>query len=257
MYSQRKAKLPSSPLTASGMQMLAGSLVTAIEAVVAGEPANFHPESITPASIAAVVYLVIFGSMVAYTAYAWLLRNAPLSLIGTYAYVNPVVAVGLGTIFLHEEISPRTIIGSVVILAAVAIVITARARLQGPSAAASSDEVGTAGRRKRLGLGASGSRRRRRRQSLEALRGERRAAQRPVLAVAEQVVGLDQRVQLAGALVDDRRLGVAQVALDRVLVRVAVRAVDLDRVERGLARRDRWRTTWPATSRACCAGRGS
>ncbi len=145
MYSQRKATLPSSPLTASGMQMLAGSLVTAIEGVIAGEPANFHPESITPASIAAVVYLVIFGSMVAYTAYAWLLRNAPLSLISTYAYVNPVVAVGLGTIFLHEEISPRTIIGSVVILAAVAIVITARARLQGPSAAASSDEVGQPG----------------------------------------------------------------------------------------------------------------
>ena len=65
-------------------------------------------------------------------------------------------------------------------------------------------------------------------------RRERRAAEWLVLAVAEQVVGLDQRVQLAGALVDDRGLGVAQVARDGILVRVAVGAVDLDRVERGL-----------------------
>jgi drug/metabolite transporter (DMT)-like permease len=133
MYSARKAKLPPSPLTASGLQMLAGSLVCGIESVLFGEPATFHPEAITPASAIAVVYLIIFGSMVAYTAYAWLLRNAPLSLIGTYAYVNPVVAVALGTIFLHEEISPRTIIGAGVIIVAVAIIVSARARLSAPA----------------------------------------------------------------------------------------------------------------------------
>ncbi len=129
IYSARKAKLPTSPLTASGLQMLAGAGVTFIEALVINEPASFNPEQISMASILAVVYLVVFGSMVAFTTYAWLLRNAPLSLVGTYAYVNPVVAVALGTIFLAEPISLRTIIASGIILTAVAIIVTARGRL--------------------------------------------------------------------------------------------------------------------------------
>ena len=131
MYSQRKASLPPSPLTASGMQMLAGSLVCAIEGIATGEPARFHPEQISFASLAAFVYLIIFGSMVAYTAYGWLLRHAPLSIIGTYAYVNPVVAVALGTLFLGEPITPRTIFASGIIIVAVAIIVSARARLSG------------------------------------------------------------------------------------------------------------------------------
>lgn len=139
IYSVQRAKLPPSPLTASGLQMLAGAAVTGMESLIVGEPATFDPGSVSSASIIAVVYLVLFGSMLAYTAYAWLLRNAPLSLVGTYAYVNPVVAVGLGTIFLHEAISIRTIIASAVILAAVAIIVTARGRLAGVDA---SDEVG-------------------------------------------------------------------------------------------------------------------
>src|SRR4051812_14458080 len=121
IYSARRASLPQSPLTASGMQMLAGSLVTFVEALLLGEPADFHPEAVSTRSILAVVYLVIFGSMVAYTAYSWLLRNAPLSLVGTYAYVNPVVAVALGSLFLGETLSVRTIIASAVIIVAVAI----------------------------------------------------------------------------------------------------------------------------------------
>ena len=92
--------------------MLAGALVTGFESLVSGEPAGFNPAAVSGESIIALVYLVLFGSMLAYTSYAWLLRNAPLSLVGTYAYVNPVVAVGLGTIFLHEPISFRTIVAS-------------------------------------------------------------------------------------------------------------------------------------------------
>ena len=143
IYSVQRAKLPPSPLTASGLQMLAGAAVTGIEALIANEPASFNPSAISTESILAVVYLVIFGSMVAYTAYAWLLRNAPLSLVGTYAYVNPVVAVALGTLFLHEAISARTIIASGVILAAVAIIVTARGRAAG---AIASDEAGAPSR---------------------------------------------------------------------------------------------------------------
>ena len=67
--------------------------------------------------------------MLAYTSYAWLLRNAPLSLVATHAYVNPIVAVALGTLFLGETLSARTIVASVTILAGVAIIVTARARL--------------------------------------------------------------------------------------------------------------------------------
>jgi drug/metabolite transporter (DMT)-like permease len=143
IYSVQRAKLPSSPLTASGFQMLAGSAVTGIEALIAGEPAHFDPTAISTEGILAVVYLILFGSMLAYTAYAWLLRNAPLSLVGTYAYVNPVVAVALGTLFLHEAISIRTIIASGVILAAVAIIVTARGRQSG---AVASDEAGAPSR---------------------------------------------------------------------------------------------------------------
>ena len=128
IYSQRRAQLPPSPLTASGIQMLAGGAVTFVEALISGEPARFHPEAISTASLLALVYLIFIGSMLAYTSYAWLLRNAPLSLVGTYAYVNPVVAVALGTLFLGEPLSARTIVASVIILAAVAIIVTARGR---------------------------------------------------------------------------------------------------------------------------------
>ena len=134
IYSQRRAQLPASPLSASGIQMLAGGAVTFGEALISGEPARFHLDQISTASLLALVYLIFVGSMLAYTAYAWLLRNAPLSLVSTYAYVNPVVAVALGTIFLGESLSPRTIVAALIILAAVAIIVTARGRL-GSSAA--------------------------------------------------------------------------------------------------------------------------
>jgi drug/metabolite transporter (DMT)-like permease len=129
IYSMRRAKLPPSPWTASGLQMLAGGAVTGLWALLTGEPASFNPDAISSASLIALVYLIFIGSMLAYTAYAWLLRNAPLPLISTYAYVNPVVAVALGTVFLHEQIGLRTIVASVVILAAVAIIVTSRGRL--------------------------------------------------------------------------------------------------------------------------------
>jgi drug/metabolite transporter (DMT)-like permease len=132
IYSMRRAQLPPSPWTASGLQMLAGGAVTGLWALLTGEPASFNPAAISTASVIAVVYLIFIGSMLAYTSYAWLLRNAPLPLIGTYAYVNPVVAVALGTVFLQEQISLRTIVAAVVILAAVAIIVTTRGRL--PSA---------------------------------------------------------------------------------------------------------------------------
>jgi len=133
LYGARKAHLPSRPFIASGLQMLAASVLLVGEGVVIGEPAHFDPGKVTTESILAVLYLAAFGSMLAYTTYGWLLRHAPLSLIGTYAYVNPVVAVSLGTLFLAEPVTPRTLVASAVIIGAVAMIVTARGRASRPT----------------------------------------------------------------------------------------------------------------------------
>jgi drug/metabolite transporter (DMT)-like permease len=134
LFSAHRARLPHSPLTASGIQMLAGAVVLSLEGVLTGELGRLDPDAVSLRSLVALGYLIAFGSMVAFTAYAWLLRHAPLSLVGTYAYVNPVVAVALGAILLAEPISPRTLVASAVILAAVAMIVTARSRMAGSSA---------------------------------------------------------------------------------------------------------------------------
>ena len=145
IYSQRRAELPPSALTASGLQMLAGGGVAFVEALIAGEPARFQPEAVSTASLLALGYLILFGSMLAYTSYAWLLRNAPLQLVATHTYVNPVVAVALGTLFLREPLSPRTIVAAGIILVAVAIIVTARGDLGSGPANEPGDELAAPG----------------------------------------------------------------------------------------------------------------
>ncbi|HLX35139.1 MAG TPA: EamA family transporter [Candidatus Limnocylindrales bacterium] len=148
LYAARKAHLPHRPLIASGLQMLAASVLLLVEGFLIGEGGTFDPSAISPESILAILYLAAFGSMLAYTTYGWLLRHAPLSLIGTYAYVNPVVAVGLGTLFLAEPISLRTLVSSAVIIGAVAMIVTARGRVSRaeatPSEEAGADPATTA-----------------------------------------------------------------------------------------------------------------
>ena len=141
IYAAGRAKLPPSAWTASGLQMLAGAAFTLVEALVVGEPAAFDPSKVSLQSALAVAYLVIFGSMLAYTTYGWLLRNAPLSLVGTYAYINPIVAIALGTVFLHEQISVRTVLAAGVILVAVAIIVSARGRLGSSHASEPAAEI--------------------------------------------------------------------------------------------------------------------
>jgi drug/metabolite transporter (DMT)-like permease len=141
LFSAHRARLPHRPLVASGLQMLFGAAVLALEGVLTGELGRFHPDAISLRSLVALVYLISIGSMLGYNAYAWLLRHAPLSLIGTYAYVNPVVAVGLGTIFLAEPISARTLIAAAVILAAVAMIVTARGRSARGAEAGAPEEI--------------------------------------------------------------------------------------------------------------------
>jgi drug/metabolite transporter (DMT)-like permease len=94
--------------------------------VIVGEPARFHFSNVSLLSTWAFVYLVVIGALIGYTAYFWLLRHCDPAKVATYAYVNPVVAVLLGTLFAHESLSLRTVLGAALIIGSVALVITAQ-----------------------------------------------------------------------------------------------------------------------------------
>jgi drug/metabolite transporter (DMT)-like permease len=138
MYS-RSAQLPARPLVATALQMLAGGLALAIAGAIHGEFGDIHPERFSTASLLGLAYLIVFGSWVAFSAYVWLLRSAPISLVSTYAYVNPVVAVFLGWAFLSERITPRTVTAGAVIVVAVALMLSARRIPPGDPADAAPD----------------------------------------------------------------------------------------------------------------------
>jgi drug/metabolite transporter (DMT)-like permease len=147
LYASHRATLPRQPLVATGAQMLAGAVVLAAMATLAGEFGRFDPAAVSADSIAALAYLTVIGSLLAFTAYGWLLRVAPLPFIATYAYVNPVVAVILGSLVRHEPIDPRTLVAGAVIVGAVALIVTARGRMVTPgvrSSGAPSPEPATA-----------------------------------------------------------------------------------------------------------------
>ena len=133
LFSQHRATLPSRPLVATGAQMIAGAVVLALMSVVSGEPGRFDIAAVSIESLIGLAYLTAIGSLVAFTTYVRLLRVAPLPLIATYAYVNPVVAVFLGTWFLSEPLTPRTLVAGAVIVFAVALIITARGRMSAPA----------------------------------------------------------------------------------------------------------------------------
>ena len=124
----RHVKLPARPLVAAAMEMLCAAGLFFIASVLAGELGHFHLRAVSTASLLALFYLITFGSLVGFSAYVWLLRSAPLSLVSTYAYVNPVVAVILGALFLNEAPAPRTLIAGGIIVAAVALIVIARQR---------------------------------------------------------------------------------------------------------------------------------
>jgi len=116
------------PLVMTGMEMLCGGIGCFVVGLAIGEGSDLHLNAVPTRSWLALSYLVIFGSMVAYTAYVWLLKNARLSLVTTYAYVNPLVAVALGAIFVNEPLTIRTLVASVAIVAGVALIITRSSR---------------------------------------------------------------------------------------------------------------------------------
>ena len=124
----RAAPLPESSLMTTGMQMLAGGAGALVAGLLMGEAGRFDPSKVSAASVAGWVYLLIFGSLVGFTAYAWLLRVSTPARVSTYSYVNPVVAVLLGWALLDEPVTGRMVAAGAIILAAVALITTARSK---------------------------------------------------------------------------------------------------------------------------------
>ena len=122
----RHLKQPASPGLAAGMQMLTGGLVLLAVGIAAGEATRFDPAGFTPRGLMALAYLVLFGSVVSFTAYTWLMSVTTPARVATYAYVNPLVAVFLGWVLAGEPLTPRTLIATVVIVAAVVTIISSR-----------------------------------------------------------------------------------------------------------------------------------
>ena len=118
-----RVPMPADAFAATAFEMLAGGFALLPIGVLAYAPHEFDPARFSARSIGGFWYLVVFGSLVGYTAYAWLLANAPIGQVSTYAYVNPVVAIALGALVLDEALTWRIVVGAIVILASVALVI--------------------------------------------------------------------------------------------------------------------------------------
>uniref|UniRef100_A0AAU2JU91 EamA family transporter n=1 Tax=Streptomyces sp. NBC_00049 TaxID=2903617 RepID=A0AAU2JU91_9ACTN len=123
-FSASKLNLPENPFTGSAYQMLAGGAGGVVVGLLRGEHHGLDLSAYSTASWAALGYLVLFGSLVAFTAYVWLLQAAPLSLVSTYAYVNPVVAVALGWLILDEALTWPIVLGGGIVVAAVGVIVS-------------------------------------------------------------------------------------------------------------------------------------
>ena len=119
---------PRDQFAATGWNMLLGGFVISLFGVAIGEVPDFHPEQFSTNSVLAFAYLVVIGSLVAFSAYTWLLRNVPVSKVSTYAYVNPVIAIILGAVILGEEITSTVVIGAAIIVASVWTVVRTESR---------------------------------------------------------------------------------------------------------------------------------
>jgi drug/metabolite transporter (DMT)-like permease len=124
----RKLPLPASKVMSSGAQMLAGGIFLAIVAAALGEFRGFHPATVSRAAWLSLLYLIVFGSIIAFTAYVWLIHHESPTRVGTYAYVNPVIAVLLGYFLAGEALGPRTFLGMVLVLISVVVITTTPAK---------------------------------------------------------------------------------------------------------------------------------
>ncbi len=120
-------KVGGSPVQAAAMQLLGGGMVLAIVATLSGDVASLEPSAVSGRSLASFLYLVVFGSLVTYSAYVWLLRRVGPARLSSHGYVNPMVAVALGAALAGEPITLAVVIASLLILASVIVLVTRRA----------------------------------------------------------------------------------------------------------------------------------
>lgn len=123
LYS-RRAKGAASPLMGAGANMLMGSVGLLAAGVVLGEPSRLDPAAVTPRSAAALIYLILVGAVIGFTAFFWLVRNTSTAKATTYAYVNPIVAIVLGWALAHEPVTPRVLVAATVIISGVVMITT-------------------------------------------------------------------------------------------------------------------------------------
>jgi drug/metabolite transporter (DMT)-like permease len=124
----RKLPLPASKVMSSGAQMLAGGILLTLAAATLGEFRNFHPAAVSRAAWLSLLYLIVAGSILGFTAYVWLIHHQSPTKVGTYAYVNPVVAVLLGYFFGGEALGVRTVLGTLFVLVSVVVITTTPAK---------------------------------------------------------------------------------------------------------------------------------
>jgi drug/metabolite transporter (DMT)-like permease len=124
----RKLPLPTSKVMSSGAQMLAGGVLLGLTSAALGEFRNFHPATVSRGAWLSLLYLIVAGSIIGFTAYVWLLHHESPTKVGTYAYVNPVVAVIIGYFFGGEPLGLRTLLGTLFVLISVVVITTTPAR---------------------------------------------------------------------------------------------------------------------------------
>ncbi|MGW0030651.1 EamA family transporter [Streptomyces sp. NPDC003314] len=127
-FTSSRLPMPANPFTASAYEMVAGGLAGVAVGLFRGEHHGLDLAEVSTRSWTALAYLVVFGSLVAFTAYAWLLQAAPISLVATYAYVNPVVAVALGALVLNEALTWPVLLGGAIVVAGVCLIVSTERR---------------------------------------------------------------------------------------------------------------------------------
>jgi drug/metabolite transporter (DMT)-like permease len=134
-FASGRLPVPGDTLVATALELLAAGVALCLAGLLTGEAGQLDPRAVSGASLAALAYLTVAGSLVAYTAYVWLLANAPVSQATTHTHVNPVVAVALGWLVLHERVTLATLAGAALIIGSVAVVVRheSRSRSAGPA----------------------------------------------------------------------------------------------------------------------------
>lgn len=137
--------MPPDPIVSTAYQMLLGGAISAMVGLVLGEASGLEVDRFSTSSLLALAYLIVIGSLVAFTAYVWVLQHAPVSKVATYAYVNPVIAIFLGWLILSEEITPSIFIGAAIIVASVAFIVRKESASKPSPVEASAPAAGLAG----------------------------------------------------------------------------------------------------------------